>query len=309
MKTSRTVHAGRTAAAVGIALFMARPVFAQGGNPDHPPQLDSAAIERIFSAITSKRRVDDGIRFLENLRSSGFDNEKFLWMYAQYVFKAFIPAKTDSLPPLLKDASQIQCTDTAFPSAFSLRIISSQKAPLPFFEYRAGFILGKGLRLVFPPLRNHTQGRAWLNCRDHQPPLSALSMCLISQLSDPIDSAWCTIYIDLNDTKISPYEYLVKRIGGIYDSIEVKNDLPRYHALSLRCYSQGLFVEPGGTFTAYVVFDRSIRDILRNDSSVRGKPAQRWKTDGNVRFTLTMRCGCDVQDQAEAKLQSLLRSF
>jgi hypothetical protein len=308
MKRPRIFIAIRIAVAAGTVLATPPAVPAQRDRPGRAPQMDSAAIGRVFSTIASKGSADDGIRLLESLRASGVEDEHFLGRYARYVFETFLPAKTDSSPRLLKDASQIQCTDTAFPCVFSWRIINSQKAPLPFFEYRAGFVLQKRLRLVFPPLRDHSPGAAWLNYRDHRP-LSALSIGLISQLSDPVDSAWCTIHIDLSDTKISPFEYIVKRIGGIYDSIEVKSDLPRYRALSLRCYSGGLFVNPRGTCTAYVVFDRSIREILASDSAARGKSSRRWKNGGTVRFTLTMRCGRDVQDQAEAKLQTMLRSF
>jgi hypothetical protein len=266
---------------------------------------DSAYTARIIDAVKAKHRVDEGIRILDSLRASGLRSEEFLGNYARYVFHALIPEKKRRFSVLLKNTDQVQPTDTASPCSFRWKIISSTQAPLPFFEYQAGFSFRKEFRLVFSGLRKYHDDQAWLYYHDREGP-SKIAAALIDQLSNRIDSAWCTIHIDLNDTKISPYEYLVKRISGIYDSIEVKSDLSQYRAISLRCYRRGLFVRPEGTYTAYIVFDRNVMDILKNDSTFH-KTAR--KTDKNVRFTLTMRCGCGIQDQAEAKLQSIVRAF
>jgi hypothetical protein len=308
MKRSRTFLAAMIPTAMGIIFFVFFPVSVLSENRDFSPKIDSTSIARIFSAITKKGRINEGIRHLENLRTSGMDDEIFLEMYARYVFEAFMPAKSDSFSNILRDSSQIQHTDTAFPCAFSWRIINSQQAQLPFFEYQAGFVLRKQFKLIFPPLTAHSPGEAWLRYRDRQP-TSPMAMGLIRQLSDRIDSAWCTIHIDLSDTKISAYEYIIKRISGIYDSIEVRSDLSKYHAISLRCYRWGFFVKPEGTYTAYILFDRNMHDFLKKTPVAQGKRAPTLSGDGNVRFTLTMRCGRDVQDQAEAKLQSMLQSF
>jgi hypothetical protein len=268
---------------------------------------DSVSIDRIFKAIKSKGNIYQGIRLLDSLRVSGLDNEEFLGNYARYVFHTFMPEKKGVFfSVLLKNDDQIQPTDTAFPCSFKWNIVSSQKALLPFFEYRAGFAFRKQFRLVFTGLRPYSYGSAWLQFFDRKP-LSNISAELLNQMHDRIDSAWCAIHIDLNDTRITPYEYIIKRISGIYDSIEVKNDLSKYHAISLRCYRRGFFVKPEGTYTAYVIFDRRVMDILKNDSAYRKTPSR--EAEKNVRYTLTMRCGCDIQDQAEAKLQSLLHAF
>jgi hypothetical protein len=264
---------------------------------------DPAIVEAI---VNKKVDVFAAIRILDSLRKAGFDREEFLGTYAQYVFNAFMPVKNDSFPGLFKNPDQIPSTDTAFPCAFRWRIVSSPQAQYPFFEYWAGFVFRKQFRLVFTGLRSHTPGRAWLHFRDREP-LSPVTGDLINQMNDRVDSAWCTIHIDINDTKISPYEYLLKRIDGVYDSIAVKKDLFKYHAISLRCLRRGLFLKPEGMSTAYIVFDRNTMDIFRTDS-MRRKP-RAWKTDKTVRFTLTMRCGCDIQDQAEQKLLSILRAF
>ena len=263
-------------------------------------------VAAIMVTARNKGDVFTGIRILDSLRVSGYNNEEFLASYAKYVFDAFMPMKHDSFPAFLKNTDQIQPTDTAFPCSFRWRIVSSPQSPLPFFEYWAGFTFRKQFRLVFSGLREHVPGRAWLHYHDREPP-SAVSAHLLDQLSNRVDSAWCTIHIDVNDTKISPYEYIIKRISGVYDSIEVKKDLSKYQAISLRCLSRGLFLKPEGAYTAYVVFDRSARNIFKNEPAVRKPPA--WKADKLVRFTLTMRYSPDIQAPAEAKLQSILRAF
>jgi hypothetical protein len=137
-------------------------------------------------------------------------------------------------------------------------------------------------------------------------PLLATSLQLIRQLSDRLDSAHCVIHIDVNDVKISPYEYLVKRISGIYDSIESKSDLAAYGAISLRGYRRDFWGREG-MITAYIVFDRTIADLYRLLFPTK-KPKPR-DLETKIRFTITMRCGMDVWDQAEAKLQSVIRAF
>jgi hypothetical protein len=284
--------------------FFARGSFSATGNTAavmHP-----ADVAAVLAVVKSNRDVFSGLRILDSLRTSGCDNETFMGHYAEYVFNAFMPTKADSFSALFKNAEQVPPTDTAFPCAFRWRIVNVPQAPLPFYEYRAGFAFRKKFRLVFSGLRRHIPGNAWLQFHGREPP-SPVTGNLIAQMDDRIDSAWCTIHIDINDTKISPYEYILKRISGVYDSIEVKTDLSRYHAISLRCLRRGLFLKPEGTYTAYVVFDRTAKDIFKNDSARRKTSA--WKGDKNVRFTLTMRCGCDVQSPAEAKLQSILRAF
>jgi hypothetical protein len=299
MKSSLIVTA---AALTGV--LCAPVVLMAAGKPT--ANTDLVDVTAIMATIKNKGDVFAGIRILDSLRVSGHTNEEFLASYAKYVFDAFMPMKHDSFPAFLKNADQVQPTDTAFPCSFRWRIVSSPQAQLPFFEYWAGFVFRKQFRPVFSGLGKHTRGQAWLRYQNHEPP-TALSAELLGQLSDRIDSAWCTIHIDVNDTKISPYEYIIKRISGVYDSIEVKKDLSQYHAISLRCLSRGLFFKPEGASTAYIVFDRSARNISKNDPAARKLSA--WKTDKTVRFTLTMRCGLDIQNAAEAKLQSILRAF
>jgi len=246
----------------------------------------------------------EGIRTLDSLRVSGFSEEEFLGDYARYVFYSFIPLKNDTFRLVLQNASALQPSDTATPASFSWKIIRSQRAPLPFFDYEAAFAIRKPFKLVFSGVPgSNASGMLRYHAIE---PQSAESADLTRQLSDRIDSARCTVHIDVNDIKISPYEYLVKRISGIYDSIEVRGDLPRYKALSLRCYNRGLWGREGSS-TAYIVFDRTYIDLFAMHHAK--KNLRREVGEKKIRFTVTMRCGSDVEDQAEAKLQSILRAF
>ncbi len=247
----------------------------------------------------------EGIRTLDSLRVSGFSEKEFLGDYARYVFYSFIPLKNDTFRLVLQNASALQPSDTATPASFSWKIIRSQRAPLPFFDYEAGFAIRKQFKLVFSGLVPGSNASGMLRYHTIEPQ-SAQSANLTGQLSDRIDSAQCTVHIDVNDITISPYEYLVKRISGIYDSIEVRGDLPQYKALSLRCYNRGLWGREGSS-TAYIVFDRVYIDLFAMHHAK--KNLRREVREKKIRFTVTMRCGSDVQDQAEAKLQSILRAF
>jgi hypothetical protein len=288
--------------ALAIILFESL-LLAASGNVD--AVRGAGEIDAVAALLKGKTDAFTTIKNLEEIRKKGNNREDFLGKYAQYVFDAFLPAKSDSFPALLKNTDQIPPTDTAFPCAFRWRIVSLPGADYPFFEYWAGFAFRKKFKLVFPGVREHIRGEAWLRFRDRKPQSPATAN-LIEQMADRVDSAWCTIHLDLIDTKISTYEYLLRRINGIYDSITVKKDLSKYNAISLRCLSRGLFMKPEGTSTAYIVFDRSARDLFPRDPRL---AAPATKPDNTVRFTLTMRCGLDVQEEAEAKLLSILRAF
>ncbi len=252
-----------------------------------------------ITALKKQGGVFAAIRALDSLRISGCVDEKFLGEYARYVFYSLVPLERDAFPVLVKAADEARPADTADACRFSWRIVDSKRAALPFFEYRAGFAFRKQFRLVFFSPQIRPEREAFLQVRDEP---SVVSLDLTHRFFNRTDSAWCSIHIDVNDTKISPYEYLVARISGIYDSIEEKKDLPEFRALSLRCYNFGRFGDSEGTYTAYIVFDRSVID-----PSKRKRPA--YSANKNVRCTVTMRCGRAVADQAEARLQSILHAF
>lgn len=270
----------------------------------HFPQSREIPWMRGMHSLCSGNIVE-GIRVFDSLRVAGFDENEFLSDYAHAVFYAVIPRKSDTFALRLIDPSHGRRGDTASPASFTWTIIESKRAALPFYDYEATFAFRKQFCLEFSGLLPRPPGAALLNYHSIEPP-SAISARLIRQLSDRVDSARCAIHIDANDVRISPYEYLLKRIGGIYDSIEVKTDLPAYHAISLRCYSRDFWGREGSC-TAYVVFDRSVADLSKIPF-VKGIPRLQ-DVERKIRFTITMRCGIDVWDQAEAKLQSVIRAF
>jgi hypothetical protein len=253
-------------------------------------------------------KVFKGIRILEDLRISGFNREEFLADYARSVFYSFIHSNSDSVDFLVKTNNELTGTDTVHPVIFSWKIINSRRAELPFFDYQTAFSFRKPFTLVFSMGRKDTdpKRRALLSYKNLEPQ-SDISVNLTGQLSDRKENAWCTVHIDVNDVNISPYEYLVKRISGIYDSIEVKSDLSQFRAISLRCYNRDFFGMREGSYSAYIVFDRNETDIFRDSpTALKSLPLSPTK---NIRFTLTMRCAREVKDAAEAKLQSIIHAF
>jgi len=255
--------------------------------------------------LLKRGSLSDGIGVLDSLRSTGLNEKEFLSDYARSFFYAVIPKKSDTFSLLVRDPGAMQRADTASPQVFRWKVITSQKIPLPFFEYEAAFAFRKPFSLQFDTPFSRSVGSAMLRYGSIEPQ-SASSVNFLGQLSQRIDSAWCAIHIDVNDISISPFEYLLKRINGIYDSIGVKSDLPRYGAISLRCYNRGIWGRQGSR-TAYIVFDRTIADIMRLSFPL--KRLRRQDAGRKIRFTITMRSGSDVEEQAETKLQSVIAAF
>ena len=267
----------------------------------HSPQL--AWIRGLY--LIKQGSLFDGIAVLDGLRRTGFDNEEFLSDYARSLFYAVVPPKADTFSLLIGDGAFMRRADTVSPQAFTWKIITSQKAALPFFDYEAAFTFRKQFRLEFGYLPGHGSTAALLQYHRTESQSSA-SINLQNQLSERIDSARCAIHIDVNDITISPFEYLLRRINKMYDSIAVQSDLTRFNAISLRCYSMGFWGREG-TRTAYIVFDRTLDEIMRSATPprrVRGKNAGR-----KIRFTITMRSSIETAWQAEEKLQSILDAF
>lgn len=247
----------------------------------------------------------DGVYTLDSLRETGFDDEEFLSDYARSFFYAVVPKKTDTLRLFVRDGTSLQPADTASPDVFQWNIITSQKSRVPFFEFEAAFSFRKQFSLDFSGFTSGKSRPALLRYGSNEPQ-SAASAHFIEQLSQRIDSAWCAIHLDISDAAVSPFEYLLKRINGIYDSIAVKADLPHYNAISLRCYNWRLWGREGAR-TAYIVFDRTLADLSR--APYPPKPIRAKDANRRIRFTITMRSGEAVEAQAEAKLQSVLKAF
>lgn len=250
-------------------------------------------------------KVFEGIRVLDSLRLAGFDDPTFLSDYSHRVFRAFVPGSADSSVAFLQDAASGAQTDSVFPDRISWKVTAHASAAYPVFQYGAAFTYRKPYKLVFPGLGNGNPAGGLLDAPEaaQQSPGEAV---LRNEFADRTDAADCMVCMDLNDTKSPVMDYLARRISGVYDSIGIRNDLARYHAVSIRCFRRSWVYGRDGDFAAFVVFDRTLGDLLK----ARGiKPAAHSDAGKKIRFTVAMRSGIDIQVFTEAKLQSVLRAF
>lgn len=267
------------------------------------PQSDEGVWKQGLDLLSSGRELE-GIAVLDSLRLSGFTNKAFLDDYATRVFGVFVPRNADSAHVML--LMQPPAFDTTPAHSLFWKVTKSKSATYPSFVYGSTFTFRKPFSLVFMGLTGQDKNQGLLRS-DNPPSRARIANALMSQLDDRHENAMCAICIDLNDTHMSPYEYLVRRINGIYDSIDERTDLSQYHALSLRCHTRGYYQDQEGTYTAYVVFDRSLGDLFKKHCGDKvPKTAQRNK---RIRFTVTIESGSSVQKFTEAKLQSILSFF
>ncbi len=250
-------------------------------------------------------KVLEGIRLLDSLRMAGFADSLFLSDYASRVFRTFVPQKMDSCIAFLQNASTRPVCDSAYPDRISWKVTKAVRSLYPCFQYGATFVYRKPYRLVFLGLVAQDATGALLHFQTLQPP-SPTQRVLSAEFEDREDAAECNVYVDLDDTQSPLTDYVARRINGEYDSISSANDLPRYHALSLRCYRRSCYAGKQGDFAAYIVFDRPLNDLLKG-SGAKSHPFP--KPVPKIRFTVAVRSGMEIQGFAEEKLQSMLRAF
>jgi hypothetical protein len=267
------------------------------------PQSNETIWKRGIELIGSGHELE-GIAVLDSLRMSGFAKDEFLDNYANHVFGMFIPRKADSSYSVL--LKQPPAFDTTPAYSIFWKVTKSQNAKYPSFIYGSTFTFRKPFSLVFAGLSGQVKNQGLLQS-DHSPLQARISNALMDQLDDRHAKVLCAICIDLNDTRSSPYEYLVRRINGMYDSIDVRTDLSQYGALSLRCHNRGYYWGDEGTYTAYVVFDRSLGELFKRHCG--DKVPRTVQSNKRIRFTVTIESGSSVQRFTEAKLQSILSFF
>jgi hypothetical protein len=288
------------AAAWGLPVFLiAGQALCLAAQTGDDPARDARRAEGIHLVTTG--RLFEGIKLLDSLRLSGQDDREFLSQYAQCVFHACFPGKTQSAGIALLNATQL--SDSVSPGGFTWKVEKSDLSPYPSYCYGAMFTLRKPFRLVFGALEHLKNPRAMLQLHTAMPHYD-FSYELAQQLEDREDCAYCKIYIDFTDTRVSTFDYLKKRIAGIYDSVEIKDDLQRYEARSVRCYKRGFYRGEEGTYTAFIIFDRSLEQLFEGRARISPKDVGRV-----VRFAVTMQSGLEVKDVAEAKVQSILDEF
>jgi hypothetical protein len=248
--------------------------------------------------------VFQGILLLDSLRRSGFDDPGFLSDYSRRVFHALVPRLADSSITLLRNPDSASDADSVLPDRISWKVTAGSHSLLPVFQYGATFTYRKPFKLFFGGLAPGG-GDALLS--DPEMPRQLRAQAALSgELGDRSAAADCNVWIDLNDAKLALMEYIGRRISGLYDSIATTKDLARYHAVSLRCFRRSFTYGRDGEFAAYVVFDRTLGDLLR----ARGvRCADRSDSGRKIRFTAAVRSVIDLQSIAEERLQSVLRSF
>lgn len=249
-------------------------------------------------------RLFQGIHLLDSLRRSGFDDPGFLSDYARRVFHALVPRLADSSVAILRNPDSASGADSVLPDRISWKVTAGSRSQFPVFQYGATFTYRKPFKLFFGGLA--PGGDDPLLRASEMPRQRRAQAALSGELGDRSAAADCDVWIDLNDTKSPLMEYIGRRISGLYDSIGTNKDLPRYRAVSLRCFRRSFTYGRDGDFAAYVVFDRTLGDLFK----ARGvRYADRSDARRKIRFTVAVRSVIDLQSIAEERLQSVLRSF
>jgi hypothetical protein len=267
---------------------------------------DQEAVWKQGIRLIESKKVFEGIRLLDSLRMSGYRDARFLSDYARSVFMCFIPPKTDSGMPDLREVLQHFSFDTTTPASLSWNVSKSEQGAYPSFQYKATFVCRKPFTLVFQGFEKIKRPLALLRYHELQPQ-TYVQRAFAEQFIERQDSANCTVCFDLNDTKSPFMEYVGRRINGVYDSINSQNDLRKYHALSLRCFRRSFYNGIDDRYAAFVVFDRTLAD-LQNIPPHKRRSAGR-EANRKIRFTVAIRSGLDVKAFSEEKLQTILRAF
>jgi hypothetical protein len=248
--------------------------------------------------------ITNGIKLLDSLRMSGFNEEAFLGDYAGYVFHALTPEISDTQSLILKSFSYA-FPDTVSPNSFDWKVTQSicpsQNTKLPCFTYGATFEIRKPFHLVFTGLKQLNLSTLNIGYVPNQIATNSMNyQCAVRK-----ELAFCKLFIDLNDSRSSQTEYLCKRINGRYDSIAIKPEFPGHNGISLRCYNMPWSIYDDGTFTAIATFDREVPDFsLHHETKTNtNKPVT------TCRYTLVMQSSNDVEMPSEAKFQRIIRAF
>jgi hypothetical protein len=257
-------------------------------------------------SLVKSGEITKGVRLLDSMRTSGLCDEAFLRGYAECVFHTLVPRKADMEMARITDRA-IVVTDTISPASYTWNVVRSgnslKNSRMPCFTYGATFEIRKPFQFVFSGLRQSSFSVVQIGYCPCPAPFNSI----VSQLENRKDQASCRLFIDMNATGSLAFEYLSKRISGVYDSIAVKPELQAYRGLSLRCYTVSRFADKDGKFTAIASFDRALPD--QKPRTGQAGPAAVKSLPQTVRYTLVVESSSDVKDLLEAKFQSLLRAF
>jgi hypothetical protein len=258
------------------------------------------AVDSIWNrgmALLDSGRLSEGLRLTDSISGHLENDSSRMIQYIRKIFQTFLLSGSAADSALhFKEAGSIN--DSLNLSTFNCRIGSSngKKNVLPNFTFNFIFPVEKPYHLIFKGLKNVAPPRLKMNGREID---DLLSDEIVSQSLFRQDSISCTIFIDADKQIISIYDYIAAFAQGVYDSIAMKKDLKKYHALSLRGYSRAWDVE-NGRFTAVVAFDKPLKDRKAKKGVV--EPL-------SVRYTIIVKSNVSVCDYAEVKLQKILRIF
>ncbi len=242
--------------------------------------------------------ISHGFKILDSLCKAQADDPEVVSTYAINVLRLFCSGqKEDSL--VFVNSKNNTITDTLLSSSFKCEVFYSTDSSgekLPSFAYRAVFPIQKPYLLKFNGLLKAPDIHLVTN---HEIINENLDYELLDQLADRTDSISCSIYINLKNTQLTVYDYILDYIYGFFDSISIKKDLEKYKALSLRCYKRKSFGFQNGKFTAIIAFDRIFPDHKRKNVI----------TPLPIRYTVIVQAPACVKELAEAKFQTIIKLF
>lgn len=255
-------------------------------------------------------QILDGLRLMDSLRTHGCGNQEFLSDYARYAIQALVPSKAlEANDVWILDKTGDDLPDTAFPVSVSWKVVNTADSArsFPSFMYGASFTFEKPMPLHFNGL-NRRQERFTLVEKMTRYSIPSTGP-LVNWRYQKQTTATCRIYIDLSETATPLVTYLKRRIDGLYDSIETRDDLRQSNAVSIRCYSWNFSPEQNGTYTAYITFDRFLGDLRAAQTLPPSKRKDLRLLEKIIRFTISIQSGIDVKNLTEAKLQAILNAF
>lgn len=240
-------------------------------------------------------RVLDGLKLADSMLENDVYGFELQAMFEYTLLKLFLHTEKRSENTLF-EKNAIFKNDSLDLSAFNCRMSGSggKGEMLPDFQYNFIFPVDKPYHLIFNGLIAIEPPHLILQGKDQYAPLNDE---LLHQMMFRKDSISCSIYLDFNKQIVSLHDYISQFVQGVYDSIDYKKDLEKYHTFSLRGYRQA-WDKQNGRFTAIVIFDRLFQERQKGKKSVQLLP---------VRITVIVKSTISVCEFAELKLQKLLK--
>ncbi len=239
--------------------------------------------------------IHDGLHLADSMLGAENSDFKYQVAFEYSLLKLFLFSGKKPENNLLENDRNLS-NDSLDLSTFNCRISGSgnKSEKLPGFQYNFIFPVEKPFHLLFKGLNTAEPPHLDYNRKEQY---QTLDRDLADQMMNRKDSISCTIYIDFNRQNVSLHDYIYQFVNGVFDSINYRKDLEKYHALSLRGYRQ-TWDRENGRFTALVIFDRLFQYRKKGKKALEIAP---------VRFTLIVKSTISVSGFAEVKLQKMLR--